>query len=262
MSRVAATLPLGLAAPAGVALVVMGVAAASLLLLAVGDSGAWWSHGARPAQSSLLAWAALFLSAWTLMTGAMMLPSSLPFLLAVHRVGGDVASTTAGLAFAAVWLAVGAIEWSALWVAGEALARLAPGRAEQLAGASLVAAAAYQASPLASSCQRACARPFAILARHWHGSGARHRDALVAGLHYAASCVGCCLPMIVVMFVIGTHDLKWIAALALLMAIQKHAVWGARIALPAAVVLALCGTVIGVGWWVPPLHSLRALCGG
>ncbi|KQW01274.1 DUF2182 domain-containing protein [Rhizobacter sp. Root1221] len=261
MSRVAARLPFGLAAPAGIALAVMGVAAASLLLLAMGDAGAWWSHGVRPAQASLPAWVALFLAAWTLMTGAMMLPTSLPFLLAALRVGGETASTMAGLGFTAVWLAIGAIECSALWAAGELLDAFAPGRAEQLAGASLVAAAAYQLSPLANACQRACARPFAILAQHVHGTGSSRREALAAGLHYGASCVGCCLPMIVVMFVVGAHDLAWILALALLMAIQKHAVWGARIALPAAAVLALCGLAIGIGWWVPPLHSLRALCG-
>jgi predicted metal-binding membrane protein len=262
VSRVAPGLLVGLAAPAGIAMAVLGVAAASLLLLAIGDAGAWWSHGVRPAQASLAAWVVLFLATWTLMTGAMMLPSSLPFLLAAHRVGGKTASTMAGLGFTAVWLAVGAIECSSLWAAAELLAALAPGHAEQLAGASLVAAAAYQLSPIANACQRACARPFAILARHVHGTGSSGREALAAGVHYGASCIGCCMPMIVVMFVVGTHDLTWIAALALLMVIQKHAVWGARIALPAAVALALCGIAIGIGWWAPPLYSLRALCVG
>ena len=116
-------------------------------------------------------------------------------------------------------------------------------------------AAANHAVRSAAS-QRACARPFAMLARHWHGAGSRRRDALVTGLHYGASCVGCCAPMIVLMFVVGMNDLAWLLGLALLMALQKHAAWGACIALPAAAALAAAGVAIGAGWWVVPLHTL------
>jgi predicted metal-binding membrane protein len=151
------------------------------------------------------------------------------------------------------------VQWAALWISGDALAPLAPDRAEQLAGAGLLVAALYQASPLASACQRACARPFAMLARHWHGGDAGRRDA--AGLHYGASCVGCCVPMIVLMFVVGMNDLAWMLGLALLMTLQKHAAWGARIALPAPAASAMAGVAIGAGWWMVPLRSMRALCG-
>lgn len=174
----------------------MIIAAASATLLTMGEGAGWLPHGLRPAQWSTGAWLALFLAGWALMTGAMMLPSSLPFLQSVHRVGGRSACTAACAAFTAVWLAVGILQWTALWVSGDWLARLAPGRPEQLASASLMAAAIYQARPLASACQRACARPFGILARHLHGRRTR-RDAFAAGLHYRATCVGCCLPMIV-----------------------------------------------------------------
>ena len=256
-----AALPPGLAAPAGVGLIVLGVAGAALALLSAGEAGGWLSHGVRPERWSTLAWIILFLASWTLMTGAMMLPSSLPFLQAVHRVGGAAASTAAGTAFSVMWLAVGVLQCLLLWAAGGMLARLAPEQAEQLAGASLLAAALYQVSPLAAACQRACAQPFAILARHWHGVGSQRRDALAAGLHYGLSCVGCCLPMIVVMFVVGVHDPAWIFGMALLMGLQKHATWGVLIARPAAVALTVAGVAIGGGWWVVPLPTFRALCG-
>lgn len=245
-----AILPAGVAAPAGVALAVFGIAGVSLVLLA-----------ALPLAAGV-ATLVLFLAGWTLMTSAMMLPSSLPFLWAAQRVGGVDASTAAGFGFTAVWFAVGVVISVALWLAGGLLAGIGPGVAEQIAGVSLMAAAIYQVSPLARSCQRACARPFAIIAQHWRGEGRRRRDALRAGLHYGLSCVGCCLAMIVLMFVFGMHDLFWMAGLALLMVIQKHAVWGRRIALPMAAILMVAGIAIAAGWWSVPLRSLRALCGG
>jgi len=252
--RRGAAVPAGVAAPAGVALVVFGIAGASLAVLATGDV-----NGGLPRSAG---WVALFLAGWTLMTGAMMLPSSLPFLVATQRAGGADASTMAGFGFTIAWFAVGVVLCAGLWLAGDLLGQIGPGRAEQIAGASLMAAAIYQVSPMARSCQRACARPFGILAQHWRGEGTPRRDALRAGLHYGMSCVGCCLSMVVVMFVFGMHDLFWMAGLALLMVVQKHAVWGRRLALPSAVTLMTAGVAIAAGWWVVPLRSLRALCGG
>lgn len=253
-------LPLGLAAPASMAVVVGGTAAASLLLLSWGQSGGWLPHGARPEAWSIVAWGALFLAGWTLMTGAMMLPSSLPFLDAVQRVGGLTAGAVAGIAYTAVWVAVGALQWIALWLAGDLLANLGPGDAERLAGASLIVAAIFHSTPLARECQRACARPFAILALHWGQTSRRLHDAARAGLHYGASCVGCCVPMIAIMFVVGAHDVVWLLLMALAMLVMKHAVWGRRIAVPMVAVLIVAGVAIGSGWWAMPLHGLRELC--
>lgn len=238
---------------------VLGLAGASLALLLAGGAAGWLPHGAQPPRWSAPAWAALFLLGWALMTGAMMLPSALPFLAAAQRLGGASASVAGGLGFAAVWLCVGLLFWAALWLAGGLLAGLAPGRLEQLAAASLGLAALYQLSPLAQACQRSCARPFALLAQHWHGGHAR--EAGVAGLHYGLSCVGCCLPMLALMGVVGMHDLLWLLALSALMLVQKHRVWGRRIAWPAASALAGGGLALGMGWWQPALLHMRALCG-
>lgn len=258
----AAALPPGLGAPASVTLAVIAIASASLAALTFGEAGGWLAHGPRPMQWNVVAWGALFLATWTLMTGVMMLPSSLPFLHAMHRVGGAAASGVAGAAFTLVWLAVGVLQGVALWMSGDVFAGLTPGSAERWAGASLVAAALYQASPFATACQRACAQPYAILARHWQSTTLRRRNAINAGLHYGATCVGCCVPMMVIMFVVGTHDLLWLLALATLMALQKHGRIGAHVALPLAATLAAAGVAIGMGWWEVPLHTLRALCGG
>lgn len=209
-----------------------------------------------------LAWAGIFLTEWLLMTGAMMLPSSVPFLAAVHRVGGGAAGCVAAAAYVTAWGLLGCVLCGALWLAGDVLARYPPDTVARAAGASLIAAAAYQLTPLARSCQRACAHPFAILARHWHGPGGRGWGAWNAGLHYGLSCIGCCVAMIVVMLVLGVHDLVWMLLFAGLMVLQKHAAWGGRYAMAAAAATSIAGLALFAGWWAPSLKGLRALCGG
>lgn len=236
------------------------LSALCLLLLQLGEGSGWLLHGPPPPGLSLLAWGILFVAAWTLMTGAMMLPSSLPFLRAAETIGGTAASTAAAAGFIGVWALVGVLLCAAFFVLGGLLATLPPGGIEAAAGFGLMAAGAYQLGPLAQSCQQACAQPFAIFARHWHGARSRHRDGLAAGIHYGVSCVGCCIPMIAVMLVVGMSDLFWIFGLALMMIVLKHAAWGPYLRLPAAAALAAAGVAIAAGWWTVPLHSLRYLC--
>jgi len=242
-------------------LVVLATALGSLVLLGVADRMGWAAHGLRPMSLGTAEWVVLFVLSWTLMTATMMLPSLIPFLDAVWRMGGAPATCVAAFGYLSAWAALGALLCGALWLGSDALARLPPGAPESVAGLSLIAAAAYQLTTLARQCQRICSRPFAILALHWHGREARRSAALAAGLHYALSCMGCCVSMIVLMLVVGVSDLIWMLALAGLMMAHKNMHWGPRLVLPGAAALAIAGVAIGAGWWQPALHGLRALCG-
>jgi predicted metal-binding membrane protein len=245
----------------GLAVATGAIALLFALLQLAADRAGWISHGLPFPSESVFAWGLAFLAGWTLMTVAMTLPSLTPFLRAVEAVGGAAAATAAALGVVAIWAGTGLLFWELLWAASGTLATLAPGGVETLASAALLAAALYQASPMARACQRLCAQPFPILARHWRGGGGRRRRAARAGLDYGLSCVGCCLPMIVVMFLVGMSDVRWTLAMAAFMVVQKQPVWGARLAMPAAGALAAAGAAIGLGWWSPDLMSLRALCG-
>ena len=246
----------------GLLLLAVALTLALLFLMTHAHQAGWIIHGVQPPSLGVAALGGT-VPCWLemLMTVAMMLPASLSFLRAAKRLGGMVAGAWAGAAYVAVWLAVGGGMWVALWLSGGLLLRLPPGGVETLAGMSLLGAAIFQVSPLARSCQRACARPFGILARHWTGES-RHADAWTAGTHYGLSCVGCCVPMIAVMFVVGMNDLVWLLVLALLMAAQKHHTWGRGLNVTTAVALGSGGVAILAGWWNPPLLGLRALCGG
>ena len=63
------------------------------------------------------------------------------------------------------------------------------------------------------------------------------------GLHHGAYCVGCCWPLMLVMFALGLGSLGWMLALGTVMAIEKNASWGRRLIAPLGV--ALLGAGLG-----------------
>lgn len=235
-----------------------GVAVGGLcvVLLTASSQSGWPPHGVALERGYLFG-VLIFVAAWTLMAGAMMLPSALPFLRALARVGGGVAALHGGAGFATTWAACGLVVAALLLAAATPLGRLGPGGVEQVAAGILLAAAAYQASPLAAGCRRACASPIATLARSWRG----HRgQAFAAGLSHGVTCIGCCVPMILVMLLVGMADMRWIFALGAVTVLQKHPAWGPFISLPISCVLAGCAIAIASGAWVPELAPLRSLC--
>lgn len=247
--------------------IVLVLAALSAALVAFAASSGWAVHGLpptpmSPARITAAGWAGLFVLGWTLMIGAMMLPSTIPFLTAASRIGGARAAIAAGGNYVALWALLGIALCCAFWLGGGPLRRLTFDARLQLAGLSLVGAAVFQMTPLARRCQRACAQPFAIFARCWRGRRARPTGAAAAGRRYALSCMACCAGMIVVMVLVGLHDILWMSVLAAAMIAQKNLRWGGAFAALSSVMLTAAGVAMLAGWWTPPLLSLVTLCGG
>lgn len=196
-----------------------------------------------------------FLIAWMLMTGAMMLPSALPLFATVDGMGARLsgrhgAGASAAAGYLAVWGGVGLVAWAASAAAGAYLLPYAGARvATWVIGGSLIGAGIYGLSPLAGACLRACRRPFGFLARHWHARSGAHRQAARIGVAYGVSCVGCCVPMIGLMFVVGMANLAVVIALGVLMAIMKgSALGGPRVAQLVAVAVTCAGAAELFGW--------------
>ena len=244
-----------------IALPIAAVTALCIGLLIETHSSGWIVHTPPAAAKDGMTWITVFLVGWMLMTGAMTMPSSLPFLQTVERVAGSMASTAAATGILLVWLMAGMLISLVLWLSGGIMKAMPPGGAERLAATILLFAAVYQISPLASACQRFCASPFAILARWWRGEGRPWMNAFGSGTAYGVSCLGCCVPMMFVMLLVGMNDLRWMFGLGAVMVAQKHPVWGWLVAPPAALLLAASGIAIQAGWWSPELASLRSLCG-
>ncbi|MES2120646.1 MAG: DUF2182 domain-containing protein [Pseudomonadota bacterium] len=153
---------------------------------------------------------------WWLMMLAMMLPSAAPAILLyaqVRRQRGRE-SVVQPWIFAAGY----ALVWLAFSLAAGAIQSRVTFADPRLASVLLIAAGAYQLSPLKNACLRQCQSPARFLSRHWRpGVG----GALRLGALHGAYCVGCCWMLMALLFVGGVMNFAWIAALTLIVGVEK-----------------------------------------
>lgn len=184
---------------------------------------------------------------WAVMMIAMMLPSAAPMILLFAALSRSRAVTTplpsvaifAG-GYVLVWTAFAAIATVAHIRLREA-AVLSPGlrsTSAVLAALLLVAAGAYQFTPLKEACLRNCRSPVQFLTQLWRPGAA---GALRLGVLHGGYCVGCCWALMGLLFVAGVMNLWWVATMAAFILVEKTAFLGAslgRIATGAGLVVA------------------------
>ena len=230
-------------------LLALGVPA-GLLLLAV--AGWWWSArmagdmtgGGMDGMDGTMSLGA-FVLAWAAMMAAMMLPAVLPVVRLYARAAAKGRAAAVPFfvgGYLAVWAAValpGYLAWRALEMP------LAEGQAwaGRLAGATLLAAAVWQVSPLKSVCLRHCRSPLGFFLR-FGGRIRRPAGALRMGAAHGAFCFGCCWALFAVLVALGTMNLLWMVLFTALIVLEKHAPRGEQIAVAGALALAAVGTVL------------------
>lgn len=184
----------------------------------------------EPAAASALAGWVLPIAMWWVMMIAMMAPSAAPTILLYARVHrhsiaqGQVQDKLAPTgAFAAGYILI----WLGFSIVAAALHGMLESsvivskmgsRSQWLSAGVLLAAGAYQFSPLKAACLSHCRSPAEFLSRHWrpHAFGA-----LRLGAMHGAYCVGCCWVLMALLFVGGAMNLVWIAALSFLVLVEK-----------------------------------------
>jgi predicted metal-binding membrane protein len=189
---------------------------------------AWWSTGDRMAGMDEGPWTALgtfgwFLGVWLVMMAAMMLPSVAPTVVLYSRMA-TARAPLAPLVFTAgylvVWGAIGALAFAVAELGADALAWDESGRS--LAGVTLLAAAAYELTPLKDVCLHKCRSPIGFLLGSWRDGCA---GALRMGAAHGAWCVGCCWALMASLFALGVMSIGWMAFVAGLIAIEKLLPW-------------------------------------
>lgn len=177
-------------------------------------------------------WSAGYLSAtllmWTVMMAAMMLPSTVPmvrlFSLSSRRasVRGESVVPTAIflLGYLLVWtgFSVGATILQALL---RDLALLSPMLVIEnrvLAATVLLLAGLYQFSRVKLVCLAHCQSPLQFLLHFWRNG---RSGAVVMGFRHGAYCLGCCWALMLLLFVVGVMNLKWVLVLAVLVLLEK-----------------------------------------
>ncbi|MET1022348.1 MAG: DUF2182 domain-containing protein [Arthrobacter sp.] len=179
---------------------------------------------AGPGTMGLKLWG--FLGVWALMMAAMMLPALAPltsmYLRSIRAVRSSrvrVIRTTALVGgYLLTWIGCGAAAYAAA-VLFALLAEDAAEIAPWVGAGILVVAGAYQLTPLKDFCLRHCRSPLAFLL-HVSGYKGRLRDVRV-GLYHGVYCVGCCWGLMVVLIAVGVMNLAWMAALTVVIFLEK-----------------------------------------
>jgi predicted metal-binding membrane protein len=187
---------------------------------------------------------ALFLSGWTVMMVAMMLPATMPLILLYRTIASQrfgPFKAQAGIVFlltgyTAVWTAAGLPVYAYNLAGGgfRALASLLP-------GVLLIAGGLYQFTPLKSSCHERCSSPLFFLIGNWK-SGAS--GALRLGMLHGVDCLGCCAGLMVGLVALGMMNLAWMLTAAAIIFAEKTIPNSHRIARPMGGVMVAGGAVL------------------
>lgn len=200
----------------------------------------------------------VFVFGWTVMTIAMMLPSSLPVVNLFRRIvtgRPDSARLTVRLVlgYLSVWALFGAVAYrgDALVHATVAQIPFLAARSTWIVAAILLAAGMYQFTPLKHMCLEKCRSPYSFLVEHWRG-GAAAWDALRLGWRHGLFCLGCCWTLMLLMFAVGGANLGWMLVLGAIMAAERTTRWGRHLSHPLGVALILLGVLNVAGVVVFP----------
>jgi len=102
-----------------------------------------------------------------------------------------------------------------------------------LLGLLFIAAGLYQVTPLKNACLSSCRSPFDFVVNHWRdGAGGALRMGFAHGLY----CLGCCWILMALLFAVGAMNLVWVAALAIVVLVEKLFPGGAWITPPVALI--------------------------
>jgi predicted metal-binding membrane protein len=170
----------------------------------------------------------LFAMWWVMMVG-MMLPGVAPVILTFATVNRNRRARGESYVPAALFAAGYLLAWGGFslgaTLAQEALERAAllspmdmTTNSRMFGGLLFLAAGLYQFTPVKLTCLRFCRSPLDFVVNHWRdGPGGALRMGLTHGLH----CLGCCWILMLLLFVGGVMNLLWVAALAIVVLVEK-----------------------------------------
>ncbi len=190
---------------------------------------------AMPGQVTAAA-LALFAAMWLVMMAVMMLPAVSPVVLLFRTVqrqrsasGRPVVPVAAFVTgYLIVWTLAG-LGADLAYAGAQAIApHLATGSnlERYLGGAILALAGLYQFTPAKFACLSHCRSPLSLIMQGWRDG---RLGAVRMGVTHGLFCLGCCWGIMAVLFVVGLMNLGWMAALSLLILVEKVAPRGVLI---------------------------------
>ncbi len=188
---------------------------------------------------------------WAGMMVAMMLPSATPMILTFAAVSRNrrrqqrpyvpVSVFVAG--YVVTWSAFSAVAAIAQWILHRQ-GLLSPAMASTsawLGGMLLLAAGVFQFTPLKRTCLTHCRAPFEFIMTRWREGG---RGAFRMGVEHGVFCSGCCWALMSLLFVAGVMNILWIAALSLLVGLEKLLPRGIWLSAATGLILTAWGALV------------------
>jgi predicted metal-binding membrane protein len=211
-------------------------------------SMAWMGMGAASGFSRGL----MFVSMWTTMMVAMMLPSVTPVVV-LHRAllgsrstrgepaGGSNVLLLAG--YFGVWTLFGVIAYAvgisvtAAAMRSSSLSRVIP----FATGGLLAAAGCYQLTSWKYACLAHCRSPLEVFAHH---PIRRRVDSLIVGVHHGAYCAACCWALMAIQLALGVMSLPLMASIGAVIFLEKCWKHGEAVASVVGVAAIVSGIVL------------------
>jgi predicted metal-binding membrane protein len=165
---------------------------------------------------------------WSAMMAAMMLPGAAPIIAAFATINRRRRKRAAPFVPTAVFLLGYLVVWSGFSVLAtllqyllqkaELLTTMMQSASYVFSAALFLVAGLYQFSPLKERCLAYCRSPDGFILSEWRDGAL---GAAVMGLRHGLFCMGCCAALMALLFAVAVMDLRWVAALTVLVTAEK-----------------------------------------
>lgn len=165
---------------------------------------------------------------WAAMMAAMMVPGTSPMIAAFaainrrrrERAAPHVPTAVFLGGYLAVWAGFSVLATALQWLLQRAglVTTMMESASHYLSAALFLAAGLYQFSALKQRCLAYCRSPDGFILSEWRDGAL---GAAVMGFRHGLFCLGCCAALMVLLFAVAVMDLRWVAALAILVTAEK-----------------------------------------
>jgi predicted metal-binding membrane protein len=193
---------------------------------------------------------AFTMAMWTVMMVAMMTPSAAPMVLTYAAIGRKAWAENKPFAatgwfltgYLLVWTGFSLVVTAAQFALTQAalLDPMMASSSRAFGGIVLIAAGAYQWTPLKDACLAQCQSPLMFIQRQG-GFRREPSGAVLLGLRHGAYCLGCCWMLMMLLFVGGVMNVLWIAAISAFVLMEKVFPYGRLLARAAGALLIAAG---------------------
>ena len=117
-------------------------------------------------------------------------------------------------------------------------------------GGILIAAGLYQWSPIKYACLSNCRAPLQLI-QQYGGFKGQALPSLKLGFRHGIYCIGCCGPLMLLLFVGGVMNILWIAGLSILVLLEKVMSDGRNVSRIVGLGLIIGGTLLIIQHFFP-----------